>query len=66
MSDPKAPSTPSDGDSRCFYHGTKAELVCATTRGKGTYMLKDPRDMHLIEAKSFENGVVLLGYDIKK
>jgi dihydrofolate reductase len=40
--------------------------VCATTRGKGTYMFKDPRDMHLIEAKSFENGVVLLRYDIKK
>jgi dihydrofolate reductase len=40
--------------------------VCPTTRGQGTYMFKDRRDMHLIEAKSFENGIVLLRYDIKK
>ena len=29
-------------------------------------MFKDRRDMNLIEAKSFKNGVVLLRYDIKK
>ena len=29
-------------------------------------MFKDRRDMHLIEAKSFENGIVQLGYDLKK
>ena len=40
--------------------------VCPTTRGKGTYIFKDRRDMDLIEAKSFENGVVLLRYDVKK
>jgi dihydrofolate reductase len=40
--------------------------VCPTTRGKGTYIFKDRRDMHLIEARSFENGIVLLRYDIKK
>ena len=40
--------------------------ICPTTRGKETYMFKDRRDMQFIEAKSFENGVVLLRYDIKK
>ena len=40
--------------------------VCPTTRGKGTYVFKDRHDLHLIEAKSFENGIVLLRYDIKK
>lgn len=40
--------------------------VCPTSRGKGVYMFKDQRDMDLIEAKSFKNGVVLLRYNIKK
>ena len=40
--------------------------VCPTTRGKGTYMFNDSRDMRIIEAKSFKNGIVLLRYDIKK
>lgn len=40
--------------------------VCPTTRGKGTYMFRDRRDMQLIEARSFENGVVLLRYDVMK
>jgi dihydrofolate reductase len=40
--------------------------ICPTTRGQGTYMFKDRRDMNLIEAKSFENGIVLLRYDLKK
>lgn len=37
-------------------------LVCPSTRGKGTYMFNDRRDMKLIEAKPFKNGVVLLRY----
>jgi dihydrofolate reductase len=40
--------------------------ICPTTRGKGTRMFEDRQDMKLIEAKSFENGIVLLRYDIKK
>lgn len=38
--------------------------ICPTSRGKGTYMFKDRRDMELLEAKSFENGVVLLRYSL--
>lgn len=36
--------------------------VCPTTRGKGTYMFKDRRDMSLLDAKPFSDGVVLLRY----
>lgn len=38
--------------------------VCPTTRGKGKHMFADQRDLNLIEARSFENGVVLLRYEI--
>ena len=40
--------------------------VCPTTRGKGKHMFADRRDMTHIEANSFENGVVLLRYGMKK
>ena len=40
--------------------------VCPTSRGQGTHMFKDRRDMNLTEAKSFENGVVLLRYQLNK
>jgi dihydrofolate reductase len=40
--------------------------VCPTTRGKGAHMFKDGRDMQLIEAKSFANGIVMLRYDLSK
>jgi dihydrofolate reductase len=40
--------------------------VCPNTRGKGTHMFKDRRDMKLIEAASFKNGVVLLRYELNK
>jgi hypothetical protein len=40
--------------------------VCPTTRGRGKYMFKDRRDLRLVEAKPFENGVVLLRYEMKK
>jgi dihydrofolate reductase len=40
--------------------------VCPTTRGRGTPMFEDRRDLRLIEARPFENGVVLLRYDVAK
>lgn len=40
--------------------------VCPTTRGKGVHMFTDRRDMDLIEAKPFENGVVLLRYKLNE
>ena len=36
--------------------------ICPTSRGKGTRLFADQRELRLIEAKSFENGVVLLRY----
>ena len=38
--------------------------VCPTSRGEGTYMFKDRRDMSLIGVQPFENGVVLLRYNL--
>ena len=40
--------------------------VCPASRGKGTRIFEDRRDLKLVEAASFENGVVLLRYEIKK
>ena len=41
-------------------------LVCPASRGKGTRIFEDSRALQLIEATPFENGVVLLRYEIKK
>lgn len=41
-------------------------LVCPASRGKGTRIFDDRHDLKLIEATSFENGVALLRYEIKK
>jgi dihydrofolate reductase len=41
-------------------------LVCPETRGKGARIFEDRQDLKLAEAKPFENGVVLLRYEIKK
>jgi dihydrofolate reductase len=41
-------------------------LVCPASRGKGTRIFEDPQDLKLLEATPFENGVVLLRYEIKK
>ncbi|WP_406048730.1 dihydrofolate reductase family protein [Kribbella sp. NBC_00889] len=41
-------------------------LVCPATRGKGTRVFEDRQDLRLVEATSFDNGVALLRYDIKK
>jgi dihydrofolate reductase len=39
-------------------------LVCPATRGKGTRLFEDWRDLKLVEATPFENGVVLIRYEI--
>jgi dihydrofolate reductase len=41
-------------------------LVCPTTRGKGTRIFEDKRELKLVEATGFENGLALLRYEIKK
>lgn len=41
-------------------------LVCPASRGKGTRVFEDRRDLKLVEATSFDNGVALLRYEIKK
>ena len=41
-------------------------LVRPASRGKGTRIFEDRQDLKLVEATSFENGVVLLRYEIKK
>ena len=39
-------------------------LVCPVSRGTGTRVFEDRQDLTLVEATGFENGVVLLRYDI--
>jgi dihydrofolate reductase len=39
-------------------------LVCPSSRGKGTHLFEDRRNLKLIEATSSDNGVVLLRYEI--
>jgi hypothetical protein len=41
-------------------------LVCPASHGKGTRIFEDRRDLTLVEAAGFENGVTLLRYEIKK
>ncbi|TWF78944.1 dihydrofolate reductase [Pseudonocardia hierapolitana] len=41
-------------------------LVCPASRGAGTRIFEDRQDLKLVEATGFENGVVLLRYEIKK
>jgi riboflavin biosynthesis pyrimidine reductase len=41
-------------------------LVCPASRGTGTRIFQDRQDLGPIEATVFENGVVLLRYEIKK
>ena len=40
--------------------------VCPVSRGKGTRVFEDRQDLEPVEATLFENGVVLLRYEIKK
>ena len=41
-------------------------LLCPASRGKGTRIFEDWQDLKLVEGTSFENGVVLLRYEIQK
>ena len=41
-------------------------LVCPASRGKGTRVFEDWQDLKLVEGTGFENGVVLMRYEIKK
>jgi dihydrofolate reductase len=39
-------------------------LVCPKSRGTGTRIFEDSRDLRLLEATGFDNGVVLLRYAV--
>ena len=39
-------------------------LVCPASRGKGTRVFEDSRDLKLIEATGFDNGVAIMRYEI--
>jgi dihydrofolate reductase len=41
-------------------------LVCPASRGKGTRVFEDRHDLELVEGTSFENGIVLLRYEIRR
>ncbi|MFG1793102.1 dihydrofolate reductase family protein [Nocardia sp. NPDC049149] len=41
-------------------------LVCPVARGKGRPVFEDPRDLKLVEANGFDNGVALLRYEIAR
>jgi dihydrofolate reductase len=41
-------------------------LVCSASRGRGTRIFEDRQDLNLVEGTSFDNGVVLLRYEIQK
>ena len=40
-------------------------LVCPTSRGTGTRVFEDRRDLTLVEATAFGNGLALLRYEIR-
>lgn len=39
--------------------------VCPASRGAGTRIFEDRQNLKLLEATPFDNGVVLLRYEIK-
>lgn len=41
-------------------------LVCPATRGAGRRFFEDRRDLSLVEATGFDNGVVLLRYEVNR
>jgi hypothetical protein len=47
-------------------NASRGTSVCPTSRGKGTHLFADRQDLKPIEATLFENGIVLLRYEIKK
>lgn len=40
--------------------------VCPTTRSKGKHLFTDQRDLELIGAQEYDNGVVVVRYAVKK
>ncbi|WP_340686014.1 dihydrofolate reductase family protein [Amycolatopsis coloradensis] len=40
-------------------------MVCPVTRGEGTRVFQDRRELKPIEVTAFENGVVLLRYAVE-
>ena len=41
-------------------------MVCPATRGKGRRVFEDQRDLKLVEATGFDNGLALLRYAVNK
>jgi dihydrofolate reductase len=41
-------------------------LVCPASRGTGTRVFEGRHDLELVEGTSFENGIVLLRYDVRR
>ncbi|SDY05553.1 Dihydrofolate reductase [Amycolatopsis xylanica] len=41
-------------------------MVCPAARGKGTRVFEDARDLKLVEANGFDNGVAIMRYEIQK
>ncbi|MEU4821573.1 dihydrofolate reductase family protein [Actinomadura sp. NPDC023710] len=41
-------------------------MVCPASRGRGTRLFEDRQDLNLIEAAPFDNGILLLRYEIKE
>jgi dihydrofolate reductase len=41
-------------------------LVCPTTRGKGTRLFEDQQDLEVLESTSYDNGLTLLRYELKR
>jgi dihydrofolate reductase len=39
-------------------------LVCPASRGKGTRIFEDRQDLKLVAANGFDNGIVILRYEI--
>ena len=40
--------------------------IAQASRGKGTRLFTDARELRLLEARSFDNGVVLMRYDVQR
>lgn len=39
--------------------------ICPTTRGKGKHLFTDQQDLELIGAKEYDNGVVVVRYEVQ-
>nr|CEL20819.1 Bifunctional deaminase-reductase domain protein [Kibdelosporangium sp. MJ126-NF4] len=41
-------------------------MVCPVSRGRGTRLFEDRHDLNLIEGTAYDNGIVILRYEVKK